>query len=92
MLAHANLSTINWADALMTNVYVINRSPLAPLDGDVPQSVWSGKEVPYQQLRVFCCLAYAHIAKDLRGKFYPKSRLCLFSAMVKMNSTIDCRT
>ena len=36
MLAHAKLSKTFWAETLMTSTYVINRSPSAPLDGDVP--------------------------------------------------------
>ena len=36
MLAHANLSNTFKAEALMTIVYVINRSPSATLDGDIP--------------------------------------------------------
>ena len=47
MLAHCKLSKIFWAEALMIATYVINRSPSAPLDGDVPQIVWTDKEVLY---------------------------------------------
>mgnify|MGYP000005149933 CR=1 FL=1 len=64
MLAHAKLLKIYWVNALMTVVYIINRSPSIPLEGDIPQRVWSGKEVSYRHLRVFGCLAYVHIAKD----------------------------
>ena len=78
MLAHVKLLKIYWAEALMTVVYIINRSPSIPLEGDIPQRVWSGKEVSYRHLRVFGCLAYVHIAKDQRGKLNPKSWSCLF--------------
>ena len=59
-------------------VYVMNMSPSVPLEGDIPQRVWKGKDMSYRYLRVFNCLAYVHIAKDQRGKLDPKSRLCLF--------------
>ena len=62
----------------MKTVYVINISPSTPLDGDIPQRVWTGKDVFYQYLRVFSCLAYVHVAKAQRGKLDPKSRPCLF--------------
>ena len=68
MLAHAKLPKIYWAKAIMTTVYIINRSPSVPLEGDIPQRVWFDKEVSYQHLRVFGCLAYVHVAKDQRGK------------------------
>ena len=45
-------------------VYVINRSPSVPLDGDIPQRVWTAKVVLYPQMKVFGFLAYVHIAKD----------------------------
>ena len=78
MLAHAKLPNIYWAEVLAIAIYVINRSPAVPLEGDIPQRVWSGMEVSYKHLRVFDCLAYVHIAKDQRGKLDPKSRPCLF--------------
>ena len=78
MLAHANLSKTLWVDALMTTTYVINRSPSAPLDGDVPQRVWTGKDVSYRHLKVFGCLAYVHVAKDKWGKLDLKTRPCIF--------------
>ena len=35
MLAHAKLSTPFWVETVMTTIYVINRSPSTPLDGDI---------------------------------------------------------
>ena len=58
--------------------YVINRSPSTPLDGDVPQRVWTGKDVSYRHLKGFSRLAYMHIAKDKREKLDPKTRPCIF--------------
>ena len=43
MLGHAKLSKTFWVEPLSTAIYVINRSPSAPLDGDVPQRLWTGK-------------------------------------------------
>ena len=58
--------------------YLINRSPRATLDGKVVEEVWTGNEVDYSRLRVFGCLAYAHIAGDERSKLDAKSRQCIF--------------
>ena len=55
ILAHAKLPKTYWAEALKTVVYVINTSPSVPLDGDIPQRVWTGKDVSYKHLRVFGC-------------------------------------
>ena len=57
MLAHARLSKMFWAETLMTTVYMINRSPSVPLDRDIPQRVWTVKDVSYPHLRMFGCLA-----------------------------------
>ena len=62
----------------MTTTYLINRSRSTPLDGDVPQRVWTGKDVSYRHLKVFDCLSYIHVAKDKRGKLDPKTRPCIF--------------
>mgnify|MGYP000067078227 CR=1 FL=1 len=78
MLAHAKLPKTFWAEALMTAAYVINQSPSVPLDGDIPQRVWTGKDLSYRQLRVFSCLSYVDVAKDQREKLDLKSRQCIF--------------
>ena len=64
MLSHAKLLKSYWTEAMLTVVYLINRSPSVPLKVDVPQRVWTGRNVSYQHLRVFRCLAYMHVAKD----------------------------
>ena len=51
---------------------------IAPLDGDVPQRVWTRKDISYQHLKVFDCLAYVHVAKDKWRKLDPKTRPCIF--------------
>ena len=47
MLVHAKLMKTFWAEALMTTTYVINRSPSVPLDDEIRERVWSGKDVMY---------------------------------------------
>ena len=67
MLSHAKLPNQFWAEALMTTVYVLNLSPCVPLEGDIPQKVWSGKEVSYKHLKVFGCRAFMHVPRDERS-------------------------
>ena len=50
MLSHAKSF---WAEATFRAVYLINLSPSVPLDGNVPQRAWVGKDVSYKHLRVF---------------------------------------
>ena len=78
MLAHAKLSKTFWVEALMTVLYVINRLSSVPLDGDIPQRVWTGKGVSHRHLRVFGCLAYMHVGNDQRRKLDLKTRPYIF--------------
>ena len=63
---------------MMTTVYIINRSPSVALEGNIPQRVWSGKEMSCRHLRGFGHLTYVHVAKDHKGELDPKGRSCLF--------------
>ena len=78
MLSHAKLPKSYWVKAMYMAVYLINRSPSVPLKGDVPQRVWTGKNVSYQHLKVFGCLAYMHLSKDQRSKLDSESKPCIF--------------
>ncbi|KAL4559836.1 hypothetical protein LXL04_031982 [Taraxacum kok-saghyz] len=78
LLSHANLPKSFWGEALNTAVHVINLTPCVPLSFDVPDKVWSGKNVSYRHLRVFGCKAFVHIPKDERSKLDVKSKPCIF--------------
>ncbi|GKV28962.1 hypothetical protein SLEP1_g37944 [Rubroshorea leprosula] len=78
MLSHAKLPKFFWGEALKTAIYLINRSPSVVLNGDVPEKVWSGKEVSYKNLRVFGCRAYVHVPKEERAKLDAKTKQCVF--------------
>ncbi|KAF5781986.1 putative RNA-directed DNA polymerase [Helianthus annuus] len=78
LLSHAGLPNSFWGEALNTAVNVINRTPCVPLSFDVPDRVWSGKDVSYDDLRVFGCKAFVHIPKDERTKLDVKTKPCIF--------------
>ena len=78
LLSHAKLPNSYWGEALLTAAHVINLSPCIPLQHDVPQRVWSGKDVSHKHLRVFGCKAFVHIPKDERSKLDSKTRQCIF--------------
>ena len=62
IILNARLEKKFWVKVVSVACYLINRSPRATLDGKVAEEVWIGNEVDYSRLRVFECLAYAHIA------------------------------
>ena len=78
LLSQAKLPRSFWGEAMSTAVDVINLSPCYPLNGDVPERVWTDKDVSYEHLRVFGCRAFVHIPNDERSKLDSKSRQCIF--------------
>ena len=62
----------------MIVVYLINLSPSYPLQGDVPNRVWYGKDVSYDHLKVFGCKAYVHIPQDERSQLDANTRQYIF--------------
>jgi len=63
---------------MRTAVDLINLSLLVPLDYDIPERVWSGKDVSYSHLNVFDCRAFIHIPRNERSKLDDKARQCIF--------------
>ena len=78
MLAEAKLPRRFWAEAVATAVYLRNRSPTTAVKGMTPFEALTGEKPQVDTLRVFGCLAYAHIHKDERQKFDSKARRCIF--------------
>ena len=63
-----------WTEAIAAAVYIINRTPTLALTDKVPAEVWYGEKPNLSKLRVFGCLAYLKVPKQLiRGKFEPRS-------------------
>ena len=75
MLSHAKLGKAYRGEALMMRVYIINKSSLVPLDGDIPQRAWTRKYASYRHLRVFDYFTYVHVAKDQTSKLDSVRRL-----------------
>lgn len=56
-----------------------NRSPTKSVMNKVPEEAWSGMSCSLSHIRVFGCLAYAHLPKELRGKLDDRSAKCIFT-------------
>ena len=78
MRLHAILPKTFWADAISTATYLVNREPNVPLNGEIPEEAWTGKEVIPSHLRVFGCVSYVHIDSNKRDKLDSKSRKYFF--------------
>ena len=74
MMAHAKLSDKYWAEAVACAAYLRNRTPTSALQGSrMPLEVWSGRKPDISHLRMFECVAYAHVPDSQRQKLDKKA-------------------
>lgn len=79
MILGCNLGKVFWSEAVLTAVYLINRSPTTALEGKIPAQIWYGRKQNLTKLKVFGCTAFLKIPKELvGGKFDSKSKKCYF--------------
>jgi hypothetical protein len=61
------MPAVFWGEAVVTAVYILNRSPTKALNGRTPYEAWHGRKPAVSHLRVFGCLAFGkelgHISK-----------------------------
>lgn len=75
LILNAGLPKTFWGEALATATYLKNRSPSSTINFKTPMELWSGTPADYAHLRIFGCLAYAHIKQD---KLEPRALRCIF--------------
>jgi transposase InsO family protein len=67
LLKQRGMPATFWGEAVVTAVYILNRSPTKALDGKTPYEAWHGRKPAVSHLRVFGCLAFAkelgHVSK-----------------------------
>ncbi|KAA0040427.1 Retrovirus-related Pol polyprotein from transposon TNT 1-94 [Cucumis melo var. makuwa] len=78
LLTESQLPQSFWGEALNTVIHVLNLTPCVPLGSEVPNRIWSGKDISYSHLRVFGCKAFVHVPKDERSKLDAKTKPCVF--------------
>lgn len=77
MLLGSKLAKNFWSEAVLTVVYVINRSFTSALNGEIPASTWYKEKINIKKLRIFGCIAFLRIPKELSsGKFESKTKEC----------------
>jgi transposase InsO family protein len=67
LLKQRGMSVVFWGEAVVTTVYILNRSPTKALNGRMSYEAWHGRKPAVSHLRVFGCLAFGkelgHIGK-----------------------------
>uniref|UniRef100_A0A2N9G9X7 Uncharacterized protein n=1 Tax=Fagus sylvatica TaxID=28930 RepID=A0A2N9G9X7_FAGSY len=67
-----------WAEAVHTAIYILNRSPTKAVLNKTPFEAWHKQKPMVNQLKVFGCIAYAHIPSQEREKFDKKGEKYIF--------------
>lgn len=72
MITGARLPKVLWGEAAHCANYLNNRTPrVYGTRLSTPEEMWTGKKPDLTHLRVFGCVAYAHLAKEQRGTLDP---------------------
>ncbi|XP_073153422.1 uncharacterized mitochondrial protein AtMg00710-like [Henckelia pumila] len=75
MILSVGLPKYFLGEAISTTCYLINQCTSSALNFKTPIEKWRGIPAEYKQLRVFGCLAYAHVKQ---GNLDPKAMRCIF--------------
>jgi transposase InsO family protein len=78
MLYYKGISTMWWAEAVSTSVYLINRSTTSTNSSMTPYELAFKDKPRLDHLRVFGSVGYAHVDKAKHTKLEPKSFTCMF--------------
>jgi hypothetical protein len=78
MLKEKHLPNEYWDDAVVCSLYILNRIPTKSVKHQVPQETLSGKNNNISHLRIFGCVAYAHVSEQMMRKLDDKSEKCVF--------------
>jgi hypothetical protein len=76
MLLATDLPQSMWAEAILTAIYLMNRSPTRSLErGQTPYKAFHGKKPSILHIQVFGCTAYGKIpSQKVYGKLMPRSK------------------
>ena len=64
MIFGPDLPQFIWGEAIMTTIYLQNRSPHRIIENMTPEEAFIGKKPCVDHLRIFGCPTYIHIPKD----------------------------
>lgn len=74
----SNLPMKFWRDCVQCAVHLINRMPLAVLNGITPYEKFHGTKPSLEHLKVFGRLCFVNTLKQGRHKFSPRAEECVF--------------
>eukprot|EP00268_Persea_americana_P068892 TRINITY_DN9688_c0_g1_i1.p1 TRINITY_DN9688_c0_g1~~TRINITY_DN9688_c0_g1_i1.p1 ORF type:complete len:612 (-),score=107.26 TRINITY_DN9688_c0_g1_i1:387-2222(-) len=78
MLSRSGLSKSFWPEAVLWSSHLLNRSPTIAVRNKTPEEAWSGRRPSIDHLRIFGCIAYAHVPDEKRKKLDDRGVKCVF--------------
>ncbi|KAI5454317.1 hypothetical protein NCC49_004374 [Naganishia albida] len=78
LLQQARLPRKFWSSAVRTFAYVRNKVPLSSKPEHIPEAIFYHRQIEYENLRVFGCVAWHHIPKERRKAMDAKAEKCIF--------------
>jgi hypothetical protein len=78
MIHDQGLPLFLWAEACNTIVYLQNMSPHRALGNVTPDEAFTGQKPQVGHLRIFGCVTYSYIPKELRKKIEPTAEKGIF--------------
>lgn len=69
MLIESKMNKSFWNEAVLTAVYIYNRSSREAINERIPYELWLNRKPNISHLRVFGCNTYVRIPKNYRDKY-----------------------
>jgi hypothetical protein len=83
ILKAKGLSNWLWGEAVLTVVYILNRTPTRSVEGATPFELWFGKKHTVQNLHTFGCIAYVKNTRPNLCKLEDRGRKMIFIGYVQ---------
>ncbi|XP_074378306.1 uncharacterized protein LOC141719820 [Apium graveolens] len=83
MVKAKHLPRTFWAEAVQCAVYLLNSCPTKSVRNKTRNEACSGSKPSVRNLRIFRCIAYAHIPDQKRKKLDDKGEKCIFTGYDK---------
>ena len=72
MIVAKHLPNEYWGEVVATAIYIMNWCLTKSVKNKIPQEAWTGMNHSVSHLKVFGCVAYAHVPDELRKKLDKK--------------------
>ena len=95
MMNEKGLQKYIQAEAVQTEVHILNRCQTKALKDKTPVEAWSGIKPSVSHFKIFGCICYAQVLAQKRTKLHEKSQKCVFlgySDVTKGYRLVDVKT